>query len=322
MKLNNFELIDRFNRPTTMGRAGLRSIFINDGVQADPLYISSVAIFTKLDQGSSSLLDANGLVSAVPLMQFYNTNEGGVGVCSVADTTFDATGYNPLGFNCSAGLTCGDVSGIYRYTTSKPGEFICVLDGGLDLSGNFGSQTIANAASAVNDYIDVWTVKFTDTSDWQVLINEFSLYGSTFFSVTQPLILKTRNNLATKHVTLLSKMKLKVPTEITVENKDIDSSIINIFKESVLANASCQIVKLNDDVSLPSRVTLKTFTSTTGMVDITSDNTIIYVWDTSNLAAEVAAAGGGAATGTYTFQVKYDLIDETIYSPTFPLIVS
>ena len=258
-------------------------------------------------------------------MQFSNV-VGGTLVSGPSESVFDASNYNPTGTagNCSVagGGNCTAVSGIYRFSTTRPGEFVTVLNGLLNLSGIYDGAPLTNTASSVQDYVDVWTVKLTENSNWQVLINEFSLFGDTFFSITQPMMLKTRNTLANKHVQLGSKVNIKIPTEITVENKGIDSSIKNLFKETVIASATCEIVKLNDDVTLPSRVTVYSFADTVGKVDITSDNTLVYTWDTSTLAAALAFAGGGSATGTYTIQASYTLLDEVIYSPRFPIIVS
>ena len=328
MQLNNFTIVDRHNRPTTMDAVGLRTIFINDGVQVDPYAISAVSIFAR--ENLNTILDSDGMVSAEPLMQFSNLNNG-VLVSGPSEALFANTNYVPTsaGANCSVGVggtTCAGVSGIYRYTTAAtPGEFVVVLDGGIALSGiwdGVAGSSLGNAASSVKEYVDVWTVQLSQNSNWQVLINEFSLFGDTFFSITQPMMLKTRNSLANKHIQLGSKVNVKIPTEITVENRDIDSSIKNLFKQSIITSASCEIVKLNDDVTLPSRVTVYSFADTEGLVDITSDNTLVYSWDTSTLATALALAGGGTANGTYTIQAKYTLIDEVILSPRFPLIVS
>ena len=85
-----------------------------------------------------------------------------------------------------------------------------------------------------------------------------------------------------------------------------------------------EIVKLNDDVTLASRVTVSSFADTSSTMDVTSDNTILFNWDTLGLQTILNAQSdpAGAATGTYTVQVKYKLVDETILSPRFPLIVS
>ena len=313
-----------------MDRVALRTFFINDGVQVDPVGISAVSIFKRSD--SASILTTSGLkmglVKKAPLMQFGNINHTtipNVTVTSVNDALFDATNYDPTGTagNCTVGGNCTGVSGIYK-ASGVDGEFMVILDGGLNLSGVAGGGGIGNEASAVLDYIDVWTVKLSENSSWQVLINEFSLFGDTFFTTTQPMILQARNSLATKHIQLGSKMNLKIPTEITVENKDIDSSITNIFKQSAITSPSLEIVKLNDDVNLASRVTVSSFPDTSGATDVTANNTIIFNWDTNSLQTALNSKGmpAGAATGTYTVQVKYNLVDQVIYSPRFPLIVS
>lgn len=335
MQLNNFTVVDRHNRPTTMDRVALRAFFINDGIQVDPYAISGVSIFKRADSGSILTPSgvAMGLVKQTPFMQFANTNwTTGDLITDVNDSAFAATNYDPTGTdNCQligtpAIASCQSVSGIYR-ASGVDGEFVVVLDGGIGLSSMFNGYNgtlIGNGASAVEDYIDVWTVKLSQTSDWQVLINDFQLFGDTFFSITQPMIFTARTSLATKHVQLGSKIKLTLPTEVTVENKDIDSSITNIFKQTAVTNAGLEIVKLNDDVTLASRVTVSSFADTSGSTDVTSDNTILFNWDTSQLQSILNEKSdpAGAAMGTYSVQVKYTLVDEIIYSPRFPLIVS
>jgi len=309
-----------------MTRVGLRSIFVNDGIQVDPVGVSAVTIFTRADMQSAlgTATNNKGLVSGTPLMQFANINPDGGLVSSVHSASFLPSQYNPTstGGNCSLG-NCGSVSGVYR---TGPGELVVVLDGTLALSGIGGlggsSTSIKNGASAVNDYVDIWTVKLSQDSEWQVLVNEFSLFGDTFFSITQPLTLRTRNSLVNKRIVLGSKIKLKIPTEITVENKDIDSSITNIFKESAITSGAVEITKLNEEISLPSRVVVEDFAETSSLVDVTSDNTLLFTWDTANLQERINSLGGGAATGTYTLRVMYSLVDEVIISPRFPFIVS
>lgn len=316
MQLNNYTLVDRHNRPTTMQRVGLRTIFVNDGLQVNPVGISAVSIFAKADittifdttAGTSGM----GLVQSEPLMQFSNITNGVV-LSATTNAAFDTTGYTP-------GITA---SGIYKSSATTNGEFMVVLDGAVSLSGMWEGSVIPNGASSVADYIDVWTVKLAGGSQWQTLINEFSLYGDTFFTITEPLILTARNSSPIKHVELGSKIKLKVPTEITVENKSIDGSITDIFKGSAVTSGAFEIQKLNDGIDLTPRVTVSAFADTSSLVQVTSDDTFIFTWDTSNLQTILnSTTGGGPATGTYTLRVRYNLVDEIIYSPRFPFIVS
>lgn len=311
MLINNYTVVDRHNRPGVLQRVGLRSFFINDGAYQDPYQISSVTIF-KLSQNTSpstvlnsdNLIDSSAVSGSV-LMCFANSAQ------LISNAAFNASNYTP-------GTTA---SGIYKLGT---GEYAVVLDGQVDLSGAFEGTPIANAASAAITYIDVWTVKFTQSSDYSTYINEFKLFDDTLLTVTQPLLLTTTNKLRNKYIKLGSKVDLVVGTEFNVGNKDIDSGIRNIFKDSILINPSIQIIKLNDDYTLPSRVTVSAFADTSAYTDVTSDNTMIFNWDTNALYTLPSVLNGtfGPLTGAYQIQVKYSVLNQTILSEYMNLIIS
>jgi len=309
MQLNGYKIIDRHNRPNTSQRVGLRAIFVNDGVFQDPYEISSVSIFAaSANVSPCSVLGSDGLISSsiTPLMSFEAS-----GATLTSSENFNASKYIPV----------PTASGIYK---NSDGDFVTVLDGSLSLSGEYNEVPIANSASSVQEYLDVWTVRMINGSNYQTFINEFKLFDDTFFTLTQPLLLKTRNSLSPKRVKLDSKIDLKVTTEITVENKDIDDGIVNIFKDSVITSASMEVVKLNEDPNLPSRVTVSSFADTSATVGVTSDNTLVLNWDTSLLATHAGVAAGtfGNLRGAYTVQVKYTILNQTILSPLFNLIVN
>jgi len=342
--INNIEVIDRNNRPQVETKVMLRTFFINDGVYTDPYAVSSVQIFKRASNLSpNSVLNSDGLVSSgaastVTQMGFGVTGTGVVGV----DESLLETKYLGKLMESTAedAQPCSGVSGIYHLGT---GEFACVLDGklGAELSGMTapicgpgvcdGSVgiTVQNTADAAIQYIDVWTVKMTPGSTWNTYINTFELYDDTFFTITQPLMLRTSNKLFNKQVILGSKENIKIGTEVTIENAQIDESIKNIFRENVITSATVVIQKLNEDSYLPSRVTVAS--STDQYVEITPDNTIIYSFDT-NLALtegqwdkasdkELNIDELGSKQGTYSIQVKYNLLAEKIVSPLMYFIV-
>jgi hypothetical protein len=320
MQLNGTAVVDRHNRPTVIQKVALRAFFINDGEYYDPVDISGVTVFQKASNFSpSSVLNGNVIASSVPssiiVMQFgASANDSGAAL--------DPTSYNPT--------DPSSLSGIYRV---KTGEYICVLDGTQEQQGNYdfyGSAVspvqnliITNSASSVTDYIDCWTVSAAVGSNLQTLINDFHLYDDTFFSITQPLLLATRNKLLNKHMTLSSIENLKVTTEITIQNKDIDQSVKNIFKDSAITSAMMQIEKVNEDsTTLPATVVVSGFSDTSSIMDITSDNTMSFSFDTTKLATHPRVADFGGLTGTYRAVVKYTLLNETIISPPYYFTVS
>lgn len=310
MLVNGYTVYDRHNRPSVLQPVGLRAFFINNGQFQDPYEISSVTVFKLSDNTSPSTLltSANllnpSIASAVVKMGFANSAQ------LVTNIAFNASNYTP-------GATA---SGIYKLAT---GEYITVLNGQVALSGKYESTTIANQASAVGDYIDIWTVRWVQNSDWEIFVNDFRLYRDTIFTATEPLLVTTTNKLSNKHIKLGSKVDLKVATEVNIANKNITRTIKNSFEDAAITSAQLQIVKLNDDYTLPARVTVSAFADTSAAIDVTSDNTIVYNWDTNNLYTLPAVTNGtfGPLTGTYSVQVKYGILNQTIVSDLMYVII-
>jgi len=314
MQLNGVDIVDRHNRPTVIQKVALRAFFINDGEYYDPYDISAVTIFQRVDNFSpSSVLNGNIISSDIP-SSIIKMNFG-------ASANDSGAALHPSSYSTSNNIAA---SSIYRV---KKGEYVCVLDLTKETSGlydlNGSSFVVVNSASAVTDYIDCWTVKFAQGSDYQTFVNEFTLYNDTFFTVTQPLIFSTNNNLINKHLTLSSAETLKVKTDITIQNRNIDSSIRNIFKDSAITNAQIKIEKVNEDsTTLPATVTVSSFSDTSSLVDITSDNTILFKFDTATLATHPQVSNFGGLTGTYRMIVKYNLLNDVIITKPFYFTIS
>jgi len=309
MQLNNTSLVDRQNRPQVNQRVGLKIYFINDGEYVDPYEVSSVKLLKKSVVTSGTALDSEErLVSATPLMTFAASST------LTSDSAFDTSNYSPA----------TDASGIFRISK---GQYVVVLDQILDSSGY--DQTTAsvghsNTLSAVTDYVDIWTVKLTSASKYQVIINDFKLYEDTFFAITEPLQFKPSNTLYNKHLRLGEKVDLRFGTEIGIMNQDITEEIKNIFKTSVINNASLEIKKVNQDHNFDGPFTVSGFADTSSLTSISSDNTITMNFDTTNLTSLEAFQLGnfGSVTGTYSVQVKYNLLNQTIISPLYYFTVS
>lgn len=316
MQLNEVSLVDRHNRPTVLQKVALRAFFINDGEFYDPYDISGVTIFNRSSNLTPSSVLSNNLIASSVTSDLIKMHFAPSGT-NVNPPGMDVTSYNP-------GTDIASTSGVYRV---KAGEYICVLDGTQDTSGFYdfygSSVVVANTASAVGDYIDCWTIKFSQNSDYTTFVNDVHLYDDTFFVVTQPVILSTSNRLVNKHITLSSIENLKVTTEITIQNKDIDASVKNIFKNSAITSAMMKIEKINEDsVALPAHVEVSGYSDTSSLVDITSDNTIILNFNTQNLATHPNVASFGGLTGAYRVTVKYTLLNETIITQPYYFTIS
>jgi hypothetical protein len=302
MQVNNTNVINRHARPGVLTKVALDVYFINGGQYTDPYAISGVGVYSLSSNGSpSSILASSNLLddSQTPLMFFANSSV----VCS--NVIFNASNYTP-------GNTA---SGIYKLST---GHYVVILDGTNQLSGVFNGTQIANTASAASDYIDAWQVQFTNGGGWNVLINNFTLYNDTFFTLTQPILLTTKAVLQPKVIKFGSTASLKIKTSVTIGNRDISQDIINIFKDAVILSPQLKIVKINENVTnLPAHVTVSSFSDTSALVDVTGDNSLIFTWNTNQLAthSELIAGNLGSITGTYAVQAKYTILNETILTP-------
>jgi hypothetical protein len=190
----------------------------------------------------------------------------------------------------------------------------------LNLSG---SNSIWNAVSATGDYIDVWTVKRASGSQLDTVINEFTLSEDRFYHTTEPLLFRVSTRLENNHIVLGSKVDLKFANEFTIENANIDRSVVNLFKDSLILNPMIEIYKENTDRNLPARVTVSSFSQTSALCDVTSDNTVTFSIDTSTLSShpQVTAGNFGSLTGTYIAKLRFEAVNQVIYSNNFGFII-
>lgn len=301
MKLNGIKVVERHNHPGVLSRNVLRLNLFNNGQYYDPYAVSSVSLFYKKENVSpSSILDSSSQLisdsaaSSVKYRWFFSGN---------------STGWEP-----EANFTTGvvDASSVYR---TGEGRFAVVLDGTQSVSSHDrNGDIIANSASSTGKYIDVWTVKLTETSDWQVFINDVELFQDNILALTEPLLLRTKERLIPNIVRLGEVVDIKVPVEVTIMNRNIDQSVKNTLATGYIQDPKMLIKKHNDDSNLPAWVTVSGYDDTASLVEVTADNTLLMNFDTAVLTnGGVSNLGNG--TGTYSVEVKYTLFDETLISP-------
>jgi hypothetical protein len=308
MKLNGVEVVERHNRPGVLKRVVLKANFISNGAYVDPYDISAVTLHTRAANTSpSSILVASSQVVdesylSGDALKFRWSPAGGTGTIS---DCLEEVDYTAGGSNTSS---------IFRLGT---GQFAVVLDGvsrvavrSEDINGDY----ILNTASGAGNYIDVWTVKMTADSDWQVIINNVELFQDNLVVTTEPMMLRTKNRLIPNEVRLGEVVDLKVSTEVNVMNRNIDQTVKNMFTHSVVDNPQFLIKKHNEDSNLPSWVEVSGYLDTADSMQTTSDNTMVFSFDTSVLTSG-SIANLGSGTGTYSVEAKYTLLNETIISP-------
>jgi len=313
MRINDKKVDTRHQRPTVLGPTALLLYFVNDGQYADPYAISGVSIFAASDNESpSSVVTADGEiatdVTGNVLMHF-----SGPGVVA-GNSLYDSSNYN-ANFNSSS---------VYKLDT---GKFACVLLDSTTLPSsifNLSGQTgIDNRVSATGKYIDVWTVQRANGSNLDTIINDFTLTEDRFISVTEPLLFSVNTRLENNHVVLGSKVDLKFVNEFTLENANVDRSIVNLFKESLVMDPMIEIVKKNQDRNLAARVEVSGYSDTSGLIDVTSENTVILTFDTELLKTHSLLFKGelGSLTGSYVARLKFTALNQTIVSNDLGFII-
>lgn len=307
INLNGVEFPERHEKPAVGGRVGLRAFFYNDGQVVDPFDISAVSVFAYTEYASRSLFTTPGnLVDVEPLMQFgFNETETYPQNAAAYTSTW------------GGGEDYDQASGIFKLAT---GDFLAPLRLDVGLSGAWETTELAaDSVSAATTYIDVWTVKLLEGSNYQSFIHRWNLYQDSFFSITEPLLVKTSTKLSNKHLRWGEVIDLTFPVEVTIENKSIDESILNVLKSTLINNPKIKIVKVNDNPTLDGPFVVEDFTTTGQVVNVTSDGTILYTWDTNNIPTSNTF---GTAKGTYAVQVRYEVNTETIISPRFYVTVN
>ena len=120
-----------------------------------------------------------------------------------------------------------------------------------------------------------------------------------------------------RYIEVGSKKKIQVKTELVVDNEPIKQDLRNLMETGSLL----QNPQINESPQLTTRVMIQDFADTSGTVQLDSQGTMSYLWDTNNIVPKYTDDILGGSRGVYEITVKFDLIEESILSPKFKLIV-
>jgi len=331
-KFNDITVINRANRPSPISPCKLDFIWIKDGSYQNPFQVCSVHIFPNTTFGSPNPYvnltpgGANyGLVSSTATDYiFRNYSRNAEGVRNGFDASMDtmAVEADYVGGNSA--------SAIFK---TSPGNFSVILQpeaeyfptSVLDAGANW-LPVSGNSASATGDYLDIWTLVDVEGSRAQIYVNSFKLNSASIVAITEPLLVTPTNKLIQRYVEVGSKEKLRVKTELVVDNEPISNDLRNLLETgSLLSNPEMRIVKLNESPELTSRVMIYDFGDTSGSIQLDSQNLISYLWDTTNITPKFNEPGTadilGGSRGVYEITVRYNILTERFYSTKFKLIV-
>lgn len=284
----------RFNRPSPTDRTLLEFMYLKNGNFSDPTTVQSVHIFkdTNLSSPDNWLdLSANsasyGLVAA-------SSNASAIIVFS---GTSDEANYNAT----PSGVIFKRETGKYAVLLEDVIPWVDIDDG--------SSKTYYTSSTdlTATKYWDMWTI--VDNGASSLYIHSFEFFNDNVISLTEPLMVTTRQRLVQKYLNKNSKVDLHVTSEHTVNNTNITPEVKNIFNSTILNNAAIRIIKLKDDTSTGTPYEETLAWTSTG-VSVNSDDTIIYNWDTA-----------GKEVGTYELQVSSTFLNQNIMSDKFNLVV-
>ena len=81
---------------------------------------------------------------------------------------------------------------------------------------------------------------------------------------------------------------------------------------------------MNDGDYLPAHVTVSSYSQTAPLITMSSDNVMIFKWDTTTLAThpQLSAGNFGSIQGVYAIRAKYTVFGETLVTDPMYLTLS
>ena len=293
---NGYSVVKRYNRPSILQRTQLEMYFTNNGTYFDPNDISACYILpdTSSTLGSPDVY-INRTASDVGTSAYGKLNASGEALKVATYEGISAvTSYDPTG-------TPSTASAIYR---SDTGKYSIIADGGA--FPEYSSLGLSDGK-----YFDAWLVRdFSATeasAGYKLYWNKFTVYNDRVVTFTEPYQITSKSKLSQKYVELSSVITLRVATDTFVANRNMSRDLKEIFRDSVLTSAEIRIRKRNPYTS-GEMTTIQDWTSDS--VDISSDDTILYTWNTAALDK-----------GDYVVEVKYQVLEQTFYSDEFSLVL-
>jgi len=170
-----------------------------------------------------------------------------------------------------------------------------------------------NNTDQVRKYFDIWTVRTGTGPKVTTYIHSFEITTGGNLSFTEPLLVHTQHSLVQKYVNNNSIVKLQVNTEHTVTNSNISEEVKNLFNDSVITKCAMRIIRLADSATeaIPFEI-IKDWEETRPDIGIDSDDTVTYIWDTTEV---------NAVPGTYQVQIESEVFDQTVRSDPATLIL-
>ena len=304
-QFNTYTVVKRWNRPGVLTKDLLEQYFTNNGSYFNPSQVSAVYILPDATMGPISSqthgspdIYINRTASDVGLPAYGKLNaQGYSSVVAKFDVSNGGAIQNPSAYS---GAGTSGASAIFSGLSGTTGHYQIVLD-----------QAAHSNFSAVGKYFDAWLVKDFSSVDassgWQLYWNKFEVFSDRIVTFTEPYQVTTNNKLSQKYLQLSSIPDLRITTDVFLANRNMTQDQKDIWREQVIDSAEIRIRRRNPRTS--GLITDIVDWTSIG-VEITSENTIMYRWDTTAME-----------TGDYIVQAKYTLLTQTIVTEEFSLVL-
>ena len=325
---SNIEVVRRHNKPSGTSKSYLEFFLLEGGAPTDAYAISSVHVFPQLLHAVSRLPDHYFLDNTTSSPTY-----GVVAPAFETDATFafSSTDTTNAAYPTKGAFSYGNspgswydgtpatASGIYRLGTGHYGVVLqpdasCTIDGVYQ----------PNESSSTGDYFDVWTLVNTAGTSANVFINTFNLGASHWVNLTEPLMAKAKNKLVTTRMKLGSRQQIIMSTNVAILNRNIAHEMKTTLSRTIIDSAGFNIFKYNED-GRPGMVQIASYVDTKSSVHLTSDDTLVYLFDTEILRNAAFHSGDlndiGSPHGIYYIQAVYKCFDQIIHSEEFPLVI-
>ena len=301
---NTYSVVKRYNRPSILLRTLLEQYFTNNGTYFNPQEVSAVYI---LPDGGKTLgspaIYINTSLSAQGTSAYGKLNASGLSAVVAKFDVSNGGAIQPP--SAYSGTTTSGASAIYSAGT---GHYAVVADG-------VAFPSYSSLGISDGKWFDVWLVKDFSAVDasagWKLYWNKFETFNDRIITFTEPYQITSHSKLQNKYIQLSSIPTLRITTEQFVANKNMSQDLKTIWRDGCIDNAKIRIRKRNPETTgTISNIKPTDGTFTSSGVDVSSEDTILFTWDTS-----------GQSKGDYIVQVKYTLLEQTFVSEEFSLVL-
>ena len=329
-KIDNYVVVPRHNRPGTMSRNFLEFQTMLNGQYFDPYEVCSVHIFKNNEadspdkylvrDGSSPYYGHVKGSAAIASADMIFCNSGGINWEEPKRQNPRHAHFRPSRYNGQARQWGGR---ILRTGRGKFGVILQPSSAWFAASATYNREfpdlnQKVNSASSTGKYFDIWTVVTHAGASATTYINNFELKRDNLVTTTEGINFTTSHKLLQKYLEMGSRIKLELTTEHVIHNRNIPPDVKNLFMDSVITNARFKVWKVTDKGRIP----VRGWRGSGGHVEISSADTITYLFDTNRLRRRwVLRRTGEPPEGIYEIQAKYRILNERRFTEKFKIVV-